>query len=171
MDWLSESIFSNPVVIKIKPFYWSEKLPNAFCGKGFSILWILLNHRGSCNKSSHGKTLISLQLLKMSLPPSIKSLCTTQTMKHSWGQTQDRAEGQSVLCRHSSSTHLEKSTIRLLRHLFLRLTKTKNINRTQIALKSLTHSAMLETTSQNTFSQSNLFLFHFYLKLFYYPLA
>lgn len=39
-DWLPESIFffSNPVVIKIKPFYWSEKLQTLSVAKGFLSL-------------------------------------------------------------------------------------------------------------------------------------
>ena len=40
VDWLPESFFffSNPVVIKIKPFYWSEKLQTLSVAKGFLSL-------------------------------------------------------------------------------------------------------------------------------------
>lgn len=45
---------------KLNLFIGQKSFKSFLWQKVFYPFWILLNHRGSCNKSSHGKTLISL---------------------------------------------------------------------------------------------------------------
>lgn len=86
--------FQTQWLSKLNLFIGQKSFKRFLWQKVFYPFWILLNHRGSCNKSSHGKTLISLQLLS---PPTFykKFMYHTDYKEHSWGQTQDRAE---VIC-------------------------------------------------------------------------